>query len=210
MPFTQAQFFAVFVTYNNAIWPAQWLAYALGIVLTVVAWRGREGAARTVATALGILWAWTGVAYHWLHFASINPAAYIFGAAFVLQAALLLVVALRPFAWRRARGVRRAAGLAAILYALLVYPLLGLVLGHGWPAMPAFGVAPCPLTLFTLGLLLLAANAPLWLFAIPLLWSVIGGLAAWLLGVPEDLGLWVVGALTAALLLLSRRRLRQG
>jgi len=210
MPFTQAQFFAVFVTYNNAIWPAQWLAYALGIVLTVVAWRGREGAARTVATALGILWAWTGVAYHWLHFASINPAAYILGAAFVLQAALLLVVALRPFAWRRARGVRRAAGLAAILYALLVYPLLGLVLGHGWPAMPAFGVAPCPLTLFTLGLLLLAANAPLWLFAIPLLWSVIGGLAAWLLGVPEDLGLWVVGALTAALLLLSRRRLRQG
>lgn len=209
MPFTQAQFFAVFVAYNNAIWPAQWLAYSLGIVVTIVAWRGRDGATRTVATTLAVLWAWTGVAYHWMHFASINPAGHAFGVAFVLQAALLLVVALRPFAWGRAHGWRQAAGLAAIVYALLVYPLLGLALGHGWSAMPAFGVAPCPLTLFTLGVLLLAANAPLWLFAIPLLWSAIGGSAAWLLGVPEDLGLWVVGALTATLLLWSRRRRRQ-
>ena len=63
---------------------------------------------------------------------------------------------------------------------------------------PLFGVAPCPTTIFTLGLLLLS-NASWRLFVIPLVWSAIGGSAAVLLAVPQDYGLILAGAIAATL-----------
>jgi hypothetical protein len=52
-----------------------------------------------------------------------------------------------------------------------------------------FGITPCPVTIFTLGMLLLARPMYWWLLAIPVLWSLVGGSAAFLLGVPQD---WVL------------------
>ena len=64
-----------------------------------------------------------------------------------------------------------------------------------------FGVAPCPTTICTFGLLLLAAGpVPLWLIAIPVIWAGIGSTAAILLAVREDLGLLVWCVLAAGLL----------
>ena len=37
LPFATEQFFALFASYNAAIWPAQLVAYALGIVALVFA-----------------------------------------------------------------------------------------------------------------------------------------------------------------------------
>jgi hypothetical protein len=51
-------------------------------------------------------------------------------------------------------------GLALIAYALVVYPLIGLWFGHSLGELPAFGVTPCPLVLFTFGILLLAQRVP--------------------------------------------------
>jgi hypothetical protein len=62
------------------------------------------------------------------------------------------------------------------------------------------------MTIFTMGMLLLAAGrAPLHLFAIPVLWSLIGGTAAWFLGVTEDLALPVAGLGGLVLALWKRR-----
>jgi hypothetical protein len=89
-----------------------------------------------------------------------------------------------------------------VVYSFVVYPLVGLLVTHPYPETPLFGVAPCPTTIFTLGLLLLVRHPRPWVPAlIPLLWSVIGGSAAFLLDVPQDLGLlaaailWLVGSL---------------
>lgn len=83
-----------------------------------------------------------------------------------------------------------AAGL--IVYAMVIYSVVGSLVGRGWPRLPMFGVAPCPTTIFTLGVLMLARQvAPLWLAAIPIAWALIGSSAAMLLGVWEDLGLLV-------------------
>jgi Family of unknown function (DUF6064) len=61
---------------------------------------------------------------------------------------------------------------------------------------PTFGL-PCPTTIFTLGMLLwLDKTPPLYLLIIPLLWSLIGTVAALKLGIREDVGLLVSGALT--------------
>jgi hypothetical protein len=69
-----------------------------------------------------------------------------------------------------------------------------------------FGVTPCPTTIFTWGMLLLVqGRTPLHLTAIPLLWSLIGGSAAWLLAVPEDASLPLAAFVALALLLWKNR-----
>ncbi|MDX1606751.1 MAG: DUF6064 family protein [Candidatus Competibacterales bacterium] len=207
LPFTIEAFFRVFADYNRAIGPMPVLAYLLGLAVVVLAWRPAPWAGRTIGGILAGFWLWMGIVYHGLFFAPINPAAYAFGGLFVVQAALLAWQSvIRDRLWFPPRRDPRAVvGWLAIAYALLLYPLLGQLAGHGYPRAPLFGVAPCPTTIFTLGLLLLADRVPGSLWPIPLLWSLIGGTAAWLLAVPEDLGLWAAGLATIVLLLTDFR-----
>ena len=79
-------------------------------------------------------------------------------------------------------------------YAAIAYPLIGVATGHRYPEMPMFGVTPCPVTIFTFGMLLLTMRpVPRWLLVIPFVWSLIGGSAAILLNVPQDWLLLVSG-----------------
>ncbi len=207
LPFTVEQFFAVFSRYNRAVWPAQVVLLVLAAVsLALVLWR--PGAtSRAVSAILAGLWAWMGIAYHALFFAPINPAARAFVALFLVQAALFAVpgaVAGRV-AFGRPSPVRGALGSLLVAYALAVYPALGWLAGHRYPAVPTFG-APCPTTIFTLGLLLYVRPAPpWWLAAIPLGWAAVGSSAAFALGVPQDLGLLAAGVVVLAALLWPTR-----
>jgi hypothetical protein len=191
LPFTHEQFIAVFAAYNAAVWPAPVAAYGLAAVGLAAVWLRLRWSGALMAIVLALLWAWTGIAYHLMHFAVINPAARLFGGLFVVQALLLLA-----WSWRQAPQLRfggqagRLVGSVLLFYALVAYPLLGLLFGYGYPGMPTFGITPCPLTLFTFGALLLASSRPpWWLIAIPLGWSLVGGSAAVLLHVPQD---WVL------------------
>jgi hypothetical protein len=208
LPFTREQFFAVFAGYNNAVWPAQVAAYVLGlgIVLPLVfrsAWRDR-----TVALGLALMWLWTGVVYHWLFFASINKAALLFGALFVVQAGIFVYAAVAErLTFALPRGPAGWLGAGLVLYAAVFYPLLGLWAGHAYPEMPMFGVTPCPVTLFTFGLLLVTtARVPPWVLIVPVVWSLIGGSAAFALGVPQDWPLLLSGVVTVVLLVIRDRR----
>ena len=102
------------------------------------------------------------------------------------------------------RDARTWIGLALITYGMLVYPLLGMAFGHGYPEAPMFGLVPCPTTIFTLGMLLLAARPKRLLLWLPLLWSAIGFFAAVKFGIYEDVGLLVAAIVTAIVLLLDR------
>ncbi len=69
-----------------------------------------------------------------------------------------------------------------------------------------FGITPCPVTLFTFGLLLLTTRTvPRRLLVIPFLWSLVGGSAAMLLGMPQDWPLLFSGIATTAILLTRDR-----
>jgi hypothetical protein len=48
---------------------------------------------------------------------------------------------------------------------------------HSRAELPVFGVTPSPVTIFTLGMLLLTRDLPLLLLVIPVMWSLIGGSA---------------------------------
>jgi hypothetical protein len=146
-----------------------------------------------------------GLVYHLTFFASINPAAPAFGILFLAQAAILLWSARAPPARAGSLGgaLGVAAGKALIAYALLGYPLVGYVAGHHYPETPTFG-APCPTTIFTLGVVLWYPwKLRWWVTLIPLIWTVIATSAAIRLSMPQDYGLTVAGVIT--LLLLARR-----
>ena len=206
LPFTVDQFFAVFARYNTAIGPAPVVAYLLGVIALIAVWRGWD---RIVVGVLASFWLWTGVAYHWLFFASLSSPAWLFGALFVIEAALLswYGIVRNVMTFGAPRGWTGAIGVALVVYAMLLYPVFGYSAGHAYPAMPTFGVTPCPVTIFTFGLLLLARNLPWPLLVVPTLWSLIGGSAAFLLAVPQDWLLLVSGPLTATLLWFTRRRI---
>ncbi|MBC5783745.1 hypothetical protein H8N03_12385 [Ramlibacter sp. USB13] len=188
LPFTHQQFLDVLSAYNAAAWPAQVLAYLAGLAACFALVRRGPGSGRFVATTLAVGWAWTGVAYHLLQFTHINPAAYAFGALFLLQSALFLLAGWQGrLEFGAAGGPRRVLAWALFAYSGVVYPLIGLAAGMPAAQLPMFGITPCPLTLFTFGVLLLAtARLPWWLVVVPSAWALVGGSAAFLLQVPQD------------------------
>ena len=209
IPFTVEQFFEVFGAYNTAIWPAQVFAYLFGLLALALAFRESKLSSRVISGVLALFWIWMGIIYHMIHFRVINPVARIFGVFFVLQGLLFLLVGTilgRP-AFRFTLEPVPILGACFILYAMAIYPLLGIAFGHSYPRVPMFGVAPCPTTIFTFSLLLWAkAPVPGYLLIIPLLWSLIGMSAAVHLQVPQDYGLMVAGVLGTVLILIRNRK----
>jgi hypothetical protein len=204
LPFSAEQFFGVFRAYNAAVWPAQWLLAALALAAFGTAFATPPSAGRAVSAILALLLLWTGIAYHAVFFAPVNPLANAFGA--------LAVAGALAFAWhgvvhdrlvfRIRRNARSAFGVLLIGYALVGYPLWSVAIGHRYPELPTFGL-PCPTTLFTIGMLaFLQPPYPRSVLVAPLAWSLIGAQAAFLLGVTPDLALLVAAA--AAIVFILR------
>lgn len=205
LPFTPEQFFAVFARYNKGVWPMQVVLYAIAILILSLLFSGRAWASRQISKLLAAVWAWMAIAYHFTYFSSINAAAWVFGAAFLLGgfAFVWSGVVKDRLAFRPVAGVRGIAGAALVVFALVIYPAIGYLLGHRYPAAPTFGL-PCPTTIFTLGLLLYAAHpVPRSVFVVPLLWAVVGSVAAFQLGVLEDLALLAAGLIVVVITVLS-------
>lgn len=192
MPFTTDQFFEVFARYNQAIFPWQVVAILAGVLaVALLRWNTRQATA-AVLLMLAAMWLVNGIGYHWLFFASINPIARLFAAVFVAQALLLIWAALARPDLRLTSGndLVSILGLACIGFAVLIYPALGWLAGHNYPAVPMLGVAPCPTTIFTIGILLQGQWREVrWLLVIPGFWAALGGSATVALGVPQDIGL---------------------
>lgn len=208
LPFTRDAFFAVFAAYNEAIWPAQLVAYALGLFAVAVTFLPVRSSDRIVAAILAVMWAWTGIAYHAVFFAPINRAAYAFAIVFVVQGLLFACTGAlkRELRFRFTQRAGSWIGMFFVFYAAVIYPLIGFATGHTYPAMPMFGVTPCPVTIFTFGLLLLTTQSfSRWLLVIPLLWSLVGGSAAFLLGVPQDFLLLASGIISVPIIIVRDR-----
>ena len=120
---------------------------------------------------------WNGSVYHIGVFSVINKAAFLFGALFMIQGLLFFWrgVMKNDLVFGFSRDGYSLMGGLFILYAIGFYPFLGILAGHTWPHSPMFGVAPCPTTSFTFGLLLLTQDRiKKYLLAIPLIWAVVG------------------------------------
>jgi Family of unknown function (DUF6064) len=206
LPFTSEQFVSVFAGYNAAIWPAQVAAYLLGRLAALLLFHRSSWSDRILAAILALMWAWTGIAYHLLFFATINKAAYAFFVLFVVQSAALVYAGIyRRIDFGLAPGPAIWVGASFVVYAAVAYPLIGMAAGHYASELPMFGVTPCPTTIFTFGILLLTVRRPpTVLLVIPTLWSVIGGSAAFLLHVPQDWPLLLTSAVAVPMILAPK------
>lgn len=208
MNFTVDQFIGVFHRFNEAIWPLQLVAYALGILCIVALVAKARSRQRLLPATLALFWAFMGIVFMWGFETDIMKPAYLFGALFVAEAAALVWsgVVRGRIVFEVAGGARLVAGAGMIVYALAVYPAIGALAGHAYPDAPLFGVAPCPTTIFTFGLLLMTRRFPWAVAVVPLLWSAFGSVAAFRFGIVEDLGLLASGIVTLGFVLAARRQ----
>ena len=204
LPFTAEQFFGVFRAYNTTLWPVQVFLLALaGMSIVLVMWP-RSWSGVGVSAILALLWGWMGLAYHLAFFTSISPLAYAFAVVFMAGALIFLWqgVVRRRLEFRWQAGTRSVTAVLLVLSALVVYPAWSHFAGRPYLDTPTFGL-PCPTTIFTMGLLaFLVKPYPRSVFVVPVLWSLVGVQAAFLLAVLQDLGLAVVAVV--GLVLMSR------
>ncbi len=203
--FSPQTYFRLFELYNRWIWPAQLLTGAIGVVLLVLIRRPEVGRGRAVCVILAACWLWVAWGYLHRHYATINWAADYAVIGFAFQAALLLGLAAagRPV-FAIAKDVPGLAGVALVLAALVLLPLLGPLLGRPWTQIELFGLTPDPTAVGTLGLVLLATRRRhLLLMAVPLLWCAASAATLWAMQAAEA---WaMIGATTVALAALPWR-----
>jgi len=181
--------------YGAAIWPWQLAALLVALTLLVLIRRPVAGLGRVIAGFLAVVWAWSGLRFHIDAFAAINFVAPVVGAALVLQALLLAVSGgasgtVNP----RFTGTPTAwVGLGLAVVGLIGYPILGLPAWEALTGVPPYMAAPglgttgIAAALVTLGLLVMNEGRTPWhLAAIPLLWLVTAGMAAWHLGMVDS------------------------
>jgi hypothetical protein len=208
IPFTPEQFFHVFEQYNESVWPVQIIFYLLALVSVAFILNKGLHSNRIILAVLAFYWIWMGIVYHIANFSGINRAAFVFGLFFVIQGVIFLYHAVlnRKIHFEFNLKPSGIIGVVLIAYSLFVYPLLGRMQGHFYPAVPTFGV-PCPTTIFTFGILLFSlSRIPWYVIIIPFLWSLIGFSAAVTLGVKEDFGLVIAGIVAMGLNFLKPAR----
>jgi len=211
LPFSVEQFLEVFTRYNLDLWPMQVVVYLMGAAAVYLAIVRKSYSGKVINLVLAFFWLWNGIVYHISYFSTINKAAYIFGALFVIQGIMFIVLGMRKkmLNYRVDLSLPSITGGILIIYAMLIYPIISYLAGHGYPHCPPFGLAPCPTTIFTFGLLLwVGSYLPKRLLWIPLLWSLIGFNAAIKLSIVEDVGLLVAGIIGTLLILHKNKGLR--
>jgi len=206
IPFTADRFFQIIEQYNLTLFPAQLLILIAGAASVWLIQSQARMKNELTGGFLALLWLWIGIMYHLAFFTIINPAAYIFGGFFVVQGILFLyesVVRKRlefEFKWQFPDFV----ACFFILFGLVIYPVLSYFMDNSLNTTIALGL-PCPSTIFTFGILMLAGRKfPKYLLIIPAAWVLIGTTAAFKLGVYPDY-MMPVAALTAILYLSLRK-----
>ncbi|GHC23295.1 DUF6064 family protein [Aidingimonas halophila] len=201
--FSPRVYWRLFELHNAAWWPLQIVALLAGLLLIVVLLTPRPWLVRCLGVVLAASWGFVAWAFLWQRYAPINWAIEYVIPLFALQALLLLgALSSGWLTFTDRRRLPRYIGLALILHAVILHPLVPLLSGRSWQMAEVFAVAPDPLAIATLGLLV-SAHPARWawpLMVIPLLWCLISWLTLDTMGAPSA---W--SPLTAACLALVTR-----
>jgi len=209
LPYTAETLFALFDEYNRAIRPLPALALflAAGVLMLVI--RARQDRTKVVLGILAAGWLWTGIVYQFIFFSGINFAAPVYGAAFILQGLLLVWTGI--FRGRLVlqfdRGVVSWAGIRIAIIVTIILPVIDWLSGVGWTDVRLALLAPGATAGFTLGILMMSKGPiPIQLVALPVIWTFVAGVHAWMLDIPHDYLLPVIGLIALAACLKSRNR----
>lgn len=212
MQFTKEQFIEIFINYNQTVFPVQILLYILSLFAIYSSYKKYKNSDKYISIILAFFWLWMGIVYHLIFFSTINKAAYLFGSIYIIQAILFFYsgVIKNKLIFGFQKYIYTIIGSILIAYGILVYPVLGIFLGHVYPASPTFGL-PCPTTIFTFGILLWSnSKLPAYILIIPAFWAITGFFAALNFGIYEDVGLLLSGAAGVYFTIKKNRNLNPG
>jgi len=207
--FSPRVYWRMFELHNEAVWPLQVIAVLLGAAILVWSVRPRPWSDRVIWAVIAAAWIFVAWGFLWTRYATINWAAVYAVPIFAAEGLLLAWIG----TWRAGLrlAVRKAvpilAGLALLLYSLVVHPFVAMLLGRPIQAAEIAGIAPDPTAMATLGLLLMVpGGAVTWaLIAVPLAWCVVSWVTLRTMGAPEA---WV--PLTTAGIAVAARLLPIG
>jgi Family of unknown function (DUF6064) len=203
-----SQFLAAFGRADTAAWPMQIVSYAVALAIVGLAlWPARRWSSPLICALAAAYFAWIGIGY----FTWLSPGFSLGGAwavVFTLQAVLLVVtgavrrdLVIRP-RWDLSSGL----GAVFIAYALIGYPLVGVLGGHALRVVPLFGVSPCASVTFFFGLLLWAVPpVPAYLLFLPLAWALNAAPSNMATGVVVDYGMLAAALVTTGWILWRDR-----
>jgi hypothetical protein len=203
-------FLATFAHGNAAIWPMQLVWYAAAVAMVGLALWPIRRSSQLICLLAAVYCVWIGIAYFAVLFSG-TAVAWVSGlwaAAFILEGILLLVsgVVRRDLVIRPRSDLTTAVGGVFIGYALIGYPLLGMLGGHPLSTLPVFGLSPCATVIFYFGLLMWARPpVPLYLLLVPLAWALSAAPGAMATGVVPDFALVPAGVITAVVILWRDR-----
>ncbi len=193
------EFFDLFGSYNEMYLIVIVLTNVLAIISLLMVFRKSEYSNRVISFTLAFLWLWIGIVFGILVFGpfptvlagiEMSGSCYLFGSIFAIHGIILLYFGVikdtASFSWKP--GSRHFFGLLFIVFGLVIYPFVGVLTGRVFPEYPVFGIAPCPVTLFTIGLLLWSDKKPsLPLMAIPIFWALMGIVPVLFYGIYADI-----------------------
>ncbi len=204
-------FYNIFYRYHSALWPMIIITYILGIIIIILAVRKSDNSSKIISAILAFLWIWVGIFFFLIYGLSVNPQFYLVsGILFIIQSILFLYYGVfkERIYFRVEKEIYSFIGILIIIYALIIYPLIEIFTGHVYPAAPIFGMDPCPVCIFTFGVLLLTdKKIPLRLVIIPFLWSLSGVLAVVGYHVWADIGELVSGILGLILIIYRNKKI---
>lgn len=158
IPFSNEVYFSLFAELNQTFWQANWIGYALAILVVVLAMKLPRIGDRLIPIILAVAWCWTGSVFFGQAISDIFWPAWIFKIGFLVQAALLAGLALIPDPLPLRMTADNKSWTAGMIIAvcLIFFPLLAAQMGHAWPNAQLIGNAPAPIAVFTLAILCLA------------------------------------------------------
>ena len=159
------------------LWPDQVLAYALAVVVVLLAVQPFPYSSRIISFCLALGWVWMGISYHVLNFAYASSAAYWLGVLLVAQGLVFFGygVLFPRLVFEFRLNKTALVGVLFVVYVLVFYPLLGYLFANAYPQGRIFGLPALPTIVFTFGILLWTIRPVPWgVVVIPTLWSLIG------------------------------------
>ena len=197
--FSPRTYYRLFELYNAAVWPLQLVTLALGVAILILMLRGGAWSGRVVAAILALLWLLVAWAYLLERYDTINWAARYFAIGFAVQAALLAWAgAVRDRLRFDANTATGKVGIALLIYALAIHPLIAPLTGRSITQAEIFGLAPDPTAVATLGILVASARPSSPLFVMPMLWCLLTSLTLWTIESPEAPAVALLGLLALA------------
>lgn len=186
---SQELFYKRMLEYNTDVFLVMIFSYICAIFVLAIIGTKIQKKNRISGFFLSFLFIFNGLVEFIFYYGSVSSQYYVWGSLWILQGIVFFLHSgiKNSMLIEYRKDCKTVVATALLFSALIIYPVIGFLTGHGYPTGPIFGVAPCPVTIFTFALLILNRRSfPIALLIIPFLWSLTGIYAIFFFHVYQD------------------------